>query len=124
MKKSYIFLFLILANLFWAGNYIFGKFVVAELSPIQLTFTRWLIAVILLFPLAHWIEKPDWKSVWKEWKVLSLMGMLGIIGYNFFLYWALTYTTSMNAALVNSITPAVIVLFSFLFLKSIFHSYM
>lgn len=117
MKKSYIFLFLILANLFWAGNYIFGKFVVAELSPIQLTFTRWLIAVILLFPLAHWIEKPDWKSVWKEWKVLSLMGMLGIIGYNFFLYWALTYTTSMNAALVNSITPAVIVLFSFLFLK-------
>lgn len=117
MKKSYILLFLILANLFWAGNYIFGKYVVAELSPIQLTFSRWLIAVILLFPLAHWIEKPDWKSVWKAWKVLLLMGMLGIIGYNFFLYWALTYTTSMNAALVNSITPAVIVLFSVLLLK-------
>ena len=25
MKKSIVILFLILANLFWAGNYIFGK---------------------------------------------------------------------------------------------------
>ncbi|MFE4351806.1 DMT family transporter [Peribacillus butanolivorans] len=117
MKKSYILLFLILANLFWAGNYIFGKYVVTELSPIQLTFTRWLIAVFLLFPLAHWIEKPNWKSVWKAWKVLLAMGLLGIICYNFFLYWALTYTTSMNAALVNSINPSLIVLFSALLLK-------
>ncbi|MFD6443284.1 DMT family transporter, partial [Peribacillus sp. NPDC060186] len=117
MKKSYILLFLILANLFWAGNYIFGKYVVTELSPIQLTFSRWLIAVFLLFPLAHWIEKPNWKSVWKAWKVLLVMGILGIISYNFFLYWALTYTTSMNAALVNSINPALIVLFSALLLK-------
>jgi drug/metabolite transporter (DMT)-like permease len=117
MKKSIILLFLILANLFWAGNYIFGKYVVTELSPIQMTCVRWLIAVFLLFPLAHWIEKPNWKDVWKAWKILLLMGVLGIICYNFFLYWALTYTTSMNAALVNSINPAVIVLFSALLLK-------
>lgn len=117
MKKSIVILFLILANLFWAGNYIFGKYVVTELSPIQLTFTRWLIAVFFLFPLAQWIEKPNWKSVWKAWKLLLVMGVLGIINYNFFLYWALTYTTSMNAALVNSINPAIIVLFSALLLK-------
>jgi drug/metabolite transporter (DMT)-like permease len=49
MKKSIVILFLILANLFWAGNYIFGKYVVTELSPIQLTFTRWLIAVFFCF---------------------------------------------------------------------------
>ncbi|WP_459735764.1 EamA family transporter, partial [Peribacillus sp. N1] len=43
--------------------------------------------------------------------------MLGIISYNFFLYCALTYTTSMNDALVNSMNPALIVLFSALLLK-------
>ncbi|CAH0287425.1 hypothetical protein SRABI96_04158 [Peribacillus sp. Bi96] len=123
MKKSTIILFLILANLFWAGNYIFGKYVVTELSPIQLTFIRWLIAVFLLFPLAQWIEKPQWRSVWKAWKLLLVMGVLGIICYNFFLYWALTYTTSMNAALVNSINPALIVLFSALLLKEKITSY-
>ena len=103
--------------MFWAGNYVFGKYVVDEMSPLQMTFTRWTIAIFLLFPIAQLIERPDWKKVWQQWKVLLIMGILGIISYNFFLYWALEYTTSMNAALVNSINPAVIVLFSSLLLK-------
>ncbi len=117
MKKSFVILFLILANLFWAGNYVFGQYVVDEMSPLQITFTRWLIAVFLLFPIAHWIERPDWKKVWKHWKILLIMGVLGIISYNLVLYCALQYTTSMNAALVNSINPAIIVLFSSILLK-------
>jgi drug/metabolite transporter (DMT)-like permease len=117
MKKHCVFLFLILANLFWAGNYVFGKYVVAEMSPLQLTFSRWLLALFLLFPLAHFIERPNWKRVWQEWKTLLVMGIFGIIGYNFLLYEALQYTTSMNAALVNSMNPALIFLFSALILK-------
>ncbi|WP_220483204.1 EamA family transporter [Paenibacillus thiaminolyticus] len=52
MKKSTVISFLVLANIFWAGNYIFGKYVVAEMTPIQMTFSRWLIAVVFLFPIA------------------------------------------------------------------------
>ncbi|MDQ0220998.1 DMT family transporter [Peribacillus cavernae] len=117
MKKQYVLLFLILANLFWAGNYVFGKYVVAEMTPLQMTFFRWLIAVFLLFPIAHWIERPNWKEVWKEWKILLVMSILGIIAYNYLLYEALRFTTSLNAALVNSINPAFIVLFSAILLK-------
>ncbi|WP_396653881.1 DMT family transporter [Metabacillus litoralis] len=117
LKKYSVLLFLVLANLFWAGNYVFGQYLVVEMSPLQMTFFRWLIAVFLLVPLAHFIERPNWKSVWKEWKTLLVLAVLGIISYNFLLYEALQYTTSLNAALVNSINPAVIVLFSVLFLK-------
>lgn len=117
MKKYRVLLFLILANLFWAGNYVFGKYVVAEMSPVQMTFSRWLLASILLVPIAHWLEKPDWKRVWQEWKVLVLMALLGITGYNLLLYEALRFTTSMNAALINALNPALIVLFSVLFLR-------
>lgn len=117
MKKYHVLLFLILANLFWAGNYVLGKYVVTELSPLQMTFSRWLLALFLLYPIAHWTEHPHWKSIWKEWKILSVAALLGIIGYNFLLYEALQYTTSMNAALINSITPVVIVIFSALLLK-------
>jgi drug/metabolite transporter (DMT)-like permease len=42
---------------------------------------------------------------------------LGIIGFNFLLYEALQYTTSMNASLISSINPVIIVLFSSLLLK-------
>jgi drug/metabolite transporter (DMT)-like permease len=117
MKKHYVLIFLILANLFWAGNYMFGNYVVKEMTPLQMTFLRWLLAVFLLFPIAHWIERPDWNKVWKEWKILFVMAILGIVSYNFLLYEALRFTTPLNAALVNSINPALIVLLSSLLLK-------
>lgn len=117
MNKSVVILFLILANLFWAGNYVFSGFAINEMSPIQLTFTRWCIAMFLLFPIAHFLEKPIWRKVWREWKVLWIMGVLGIISYNLLLYLALTFTTPLNAALVNSMNPALIVLFSAFLLR-------
>ncbi|TGA97946.1 DMT family transporter [Sporolactobacillus shoreae] len=117
MKRYHALSFLVLANLFWAGNYVFGKYVVAEMTPVQMTFIRWLIAVLLLFPLAQWIEKPDWKSVWKEWKMLLVLSILGIVGYNIVLYEALRFTSSLNAALVNSINPAMIAVFAVWLLK-------
>lgn len=116
MSKRKVYLFLILANLFWAGNYVFGKMVVTELSPIQMTFSRWMIAVCLLFPIAQLVEKPAWRAVWKEWKLLLAMALLGVMGYNLLLYEALRFTTSMNAALVNAMNPALIVLCAALFL--------
>lgn len=117
MKKYWVILFLVTANLFWGGHYIFGKYVVAEMDPLQITFTRWIIAVVLLFPIAQLIERPDWRKVWKQWRYLLLMAVFGIIGYNFFLYTALKYTSSLEAAMINSLNPALIVLFSVIFLK-------
>ncbi|RYL95032.1 DMT family transporter [Sporolactobacillus sp. THM7-4] len=117
MKQYKVLSFLVLANLFWAGNYVFGKYVVAEMTPVQMTFIRWLIAVLFLFPLAQWLEKPDWRNVWREWKMLLLLSILGIIGYNVLLYEALRFTSSLNAALVNSINPAMIALLAMWLLK-------
>ncbi|MDN3955137.1 DMT family transporter [Sporolactobacillus laevolacticus] len=117
MKKYQAVSFLVLANLFWAGNYVFGKYVVSEMTPIQMTFVRWLLAVLILFPLAQVLEKPKWGQVWKRWKILLIMSLLGIVGYNVLLYEALRFTTSLNAALVNSINPAVIAIFAVWFLK-------
>ena len=110
-------IFLILTTLFWAGNFIFGKFVAAELTPLQLTFLRWLLAVLLLFPIAHWYERPSWPQVWQEWKKLLTLALLGMIGYNLILYQALHFTSSLNAALINSINPALIFLTSAWLLK-------
>lgn len=116
MKRKTL-LFLVLANLFWAGNYVFGKYVVAEVSPIQMTFVRWLIALCFLFPMAHFIERPNWRKLCKHWKVLGAMSLLGVIGYNMLLYQALMYTSPLNASLVNALNPAVIVIFSVILLK-------
>ncbi len=108
---------LVLATFFWAGNYVFGKYVVTELSPIWITFSRWVLALFVLLPIAIVVEKPNWYHVKKAWKPLLLLGILGIIGYNLLLYSALGYTSPTNAALISAINPGLIVLFSVLLLK-------
>ncbi|MFB9326714.1 DMT family transporter [Paenibacillus aurantiacus] len=110
-------LFLVLANLFWAGNYVFGKSIVETMTPLQMTVSRWCVAVCFLFPITQLVEKPDWRAVLRKWKLLLVMSVFGIIGYNFLLYEALRFTTSMNAALVNAMNPALIMLLSALVLR-------
>ncbi|MFV8829456.1 DMT family transporter [Alkalihalobacterium sp. APHAB7] len=117
MKKYQVWLMLILATLFWAGNFVFGSYVVNEIDPIWMTFSRWVLALFLLFPIAYYVEKPNWKLIRKDWPFLILNGILGIIGYNLILYSALEFTSSTNASLVAAMNPAVIVVASVILLK-------
>ncbi|KJR47134.1 Permease of the drug/metabolite transporter (DMT) superfamily [Desulfosporosinus sp. I2] len=112
MSKYRAWLLLVATTLFWAGNYVFGKFVIIEMTPLWITFSRWLLALLLLIPIACFLEKPKWKMVKKAWIPLISMGVLGSVGYNLVLYSALAYTSPTNAALVSALNPAVIVLFS------------
>lgn len=117
MTKYRAWWLLVLCNLFWAGNYVFGKYVVTIMSPLWLTFLRWVLALLVLLPLAHFVEKPDWRQVAKSWVPLSAMGLLGVIGFNVLLYSSLEYTSATNAALVTALNPAAIALFSVFLLR-------
>jgi drug/metabolite transporter (DMT)-like permease len=96
---------------------VFGKYVVAEMSPLWITFSRWFLASFILVAVAYVLEKPNWRKVIKEWQILSAMAVVGIIVYTLILYSALDYTSSTNAALVSSLNPAVMAVFAAIFLK-------
>ncbi|MEN1759977.1 DMT family transporter [Anoxynatronum sibiricum] len=117
MNQRKAWLLLILCNLFWSGNYVFGKYVVGEMSPLLLTYLRWVPATALLLVIAQKMEKPDWKKAAKSWQLLTGMAMSGIIAYNMILYTALTYTSSTNAAVVSALNPALLVLVSAVLLR-------
>lgn len=105
--------FLLLVSLFWSGNFIFGKFVTAEFTPLWITFLRWLISILILFPLANFYEKVNYKDVIKKyWFQLILMGLFGSVLVNVFTYSALEYTSPTNVALVSALCPAVTMFFS------------
>lgn len=112
MKNWQIWMLLVLCNLFWAGNYVFGKYVITEITPLWITFSRWVMALFFLFPIAYYFEKLEWKTIKQDWLLLTCMGGLGIIGYNLLLYSALAYTTATNAALVSALNPGIIVIVS------------
>jgi len=111
-------IFLLLANLFWAGNMIFGKFSTFEFPAIWIAFLRWTVAVIFLIPIAHLLEKPLWIQIWKRyWASITLLAILNIVVYCYLSYASLQFTSATNGALINTLTPALIMLFSFLILR-------
>ncbi|MEW9667437.1 DMT family transporter [Ammoniphilus sp. 3BR4] len=117
MSKGWAWILLILCNLFWAGNYIVGKLMVISVSPFWITLLRWSIALLFLIPLAYFFEKPNWTQITKYWLSLALMGALGVVGFTLICYAALEYTTPTNAAFVEALIPAMVVVFSVLFLQ-------
>lgn len=110
-------LLLILAPLFWAGNFILGRILHNSIPPFAFAFYRWLLVIIFLAPFIL----PNYKSYWHEVKkhFFHILGLsfFSVFIYTSFLYWGLRYTTVVNASLLNAIVPILILFFSFLFLK-------
>jgi drug/metabolite transporter (DMT)-like permease len=103
--------FLVLATLFWAGNFVFGA-AIEGIDPLSLTWIRWAFAVIPLGIIAQLVEKPDWRAVVRHLPLLGLLGILGITGYSLLLYYALDFTSPLTASLINAVNPAMIVVFA------------
>ncbi len=109
-------LYLVLATLFWSGNFVVGQAAVASMTPLELTFWRWTLAAVPLLVLAQIIEKPDWPAVLRRWPALLLLSVLGMSGYTLLLYGALGYTSAMNASLITAANPALIVVLAIVLL--------
>lgn len=107
---------LTLAPLFWAINWILGRGLAAEIPPMAMTFYRWLFAVAILAPLALPQVRRDWPILRRHWRILLLLGALGIAAHNGLAYVGLNYTTATNGLILNSFIPVMIVALSWIFL--------
>lgn len=108
---------LILATILWGGNFVIGRAVAQDLSPYTLAFLRWCTALLFFFPIAWSSLKQDWHKIRSNWPIVIIMAFTGVASFNTLVYVALHYTTSINASLVNTSTPIIIYILSFLFLK-------
>lgn len=95
---------LLVPPLMWAGNATVGRLVHELISPMTLNFLRWVLAFVLLLPLAYPVIKAK-SPVWPLWKRYGLLGFLGVGCYNSLQYLALKTSTPINVTLVASSTP-------------------
>ncbi|PRY70278.1 drug/metabolite transporter (DMT)-like permease [Glaciihabitans tibetensis] len=109
--------FMVLAAAFWAGNYVLGSVAVATMTPFDLTYLRWLIAVVPLLVIAQIVERPRWRTVLRAWPLLTGLAVLGMLAYNLFLYEALNFTSAAGASLINAANPAVMALLAVLLVR-------
>lgn len=98
--------FLVLATLFWAGNFVVGGPLVEVLPPFGLNLVRWCIALAVLVPLTLLREGTAFiRPAARLWPSLLVMGVTGVLLFNSLVYLALSETSSINAALINGATP-------------------
>ena len=95
---------LTLPPLLWAGNAVVGRLVTDLVPPITLNFLRWLLAFVILLPLAAWVLRPG-SGLWAHWRRFALLGLLGVGLYNALQYLALHTSTALNVTLVASSMP-------------------
>ncbi|MGE5153619.1 MAG: DMT family transporter [Bdellovibrio bacteriovorus] len=106
-----------LPPLFWAGNFILGRALHAEIQPLALSFWRWALALLILLPFSYWRLVSQWAAVKASWPILSLLALLGVTNYNTFAYIGLQTTTATNAVLLTSTTPVLILALSWMLLR-------
>jgi drug/metabolite transporter (DMT)-like permease len=97
-------LLLVTPPLLWAGNAIVGRLVRDMVSPLTLNFIRWLLAFLVLLPLAAPLLRRG-SPLWAHWKRYAVLGLLGIGCYNALQYLALQTSTPVNTSLVGSSSP-------------------
>lgn len=111
------YLLLVLSALFWSGNFVISRGMHAEIPPITLAFWRWVaaLAILSLFAVRHlWRDR---EMARRHFRYITLQGLVGVAGFNTFVYLAMQTTTAINAVLVNSCIPVLIVVCSWVFYR-------
>lgn len=109
-------LLLIATMLFWSSNVILGRTSAGLIPPVALASWRWVGAFILALALAAPHLRRDLPVLARAWPTVAILALLGISGYNTFLYLGLAESPVLNVAVLLSSTPVVILLCSFLFM--------
>jgi len=97
-----------LSALFWAGNFVVGRWAHATMPPLGLTFWRWFIAGLILLPFVG-------KDIWQHRACIRqnigwffVLALTGMAMFHSFTYIALATTTAINASFVLASMPMVI----------------
>ncbi len=104
---------LFLGNLFWTGNIIIGRAIVGNVPPVTLAYFRWTGAFLIAVGFAWPMLRRDWPLLVRHWRMMLLLSMTGIATYNTMCYVGLNYTTALNALLLQSSMPVVILLWAY-----------
>jgi drug/metabolite transporter (DMT)-like permease len=114
LRRSPLFPYVLLAIavLLWAGNWVFARALRFDAPPVAMAFWRWLIALVILSPLAYTQVRRQWRVILDAWRVLCVLALLATVFQHIPVYIGLHDTTATNAALLNSATPIMIFMLS------------
>lgn len=115
-KKYYGSLYLALAATIWGGMYVVSKAVLTVISPLELVWLRYIVALSALIIISA-LTRQSWHISKKD---LPLVIAVGVIGYAISIWTQFVGTklsTAQMGAVITSATPVFMVVFARLLLK-------
>jgi len=107
---------LVCATLFWAGNFMVGKYAFfSNIPPMSLVFFRWSLVWLILLPFTYKEIINHKEIILSNLPLLFFLALTSVGLFNSFTYLSLVYTQVINASLFNTAIPAIIILLCFLF---------
>ncbi len=116
MKNSKYYVLMVIATFLFAGAFIAGKLGTSNFSPVIMTFFRIGMATLILFPIMAYKEKSI-KLTKYEFKLVLILGLVGMTFYHLFFFNALKYTTASNASVINGSMPIITAIIASVVLK-------
>lgn len=107
------------AVLIWSLNITVTRYVADYISPVSISFYRWLVAFLVLTPFMLskvWRER---QLVLAHWKQLAVLGAFGMVLYQGLGYSAAHYTSATNMGIINAFIPVFTIFVSMFMLKDI-----
>ena len=116
MQNIKAYMMLVCATLFWAGNFMVGKFAfLTNIPPMSLVFYRWSLVWLILLPFTFKEIIRSKEIILKNLPLLFFLALTSVGLFNSFTYLSLVHTQVINASLFNTAIPAIIILLCFIF---------
>lgn len=109
----------LIAVFIWSLNIAVTRYVADYISPVSISFYRWLVAFVVLTPVMLpkvWQQRQLVALHWKQFAILSAFGMLL---YQGLAYSAAHYTTATNMGIINAFIPIFTIFVSIIILKEV-----
>jgi len=113
LKINIAYLFLFLSVLFWAGNFIVGKYAsYYQIPPFSLNFYRWFFAWLILLPFTYKEIILKKNYILENYKFYILLGITSVTIFNSIVYYSLNFTQVISGVLMISTIPVMIMFIS------------
>lgn len=116
-KVSKIYVLLSLAAILWGAQPVVVKGVLKELSPIMITFYRYIGISAILLIILYINNDKNLLPPARHLPLLAVMGVSGITLNNVLQFSGLQYSTAINCTLVSATTPALTAVLAAIFLQ-------
>lgn len=93
-----------LSNALWGASWVIAKFALREMTPLQLSAWRMIVAGLVLLPVViYYAQRRAFPR--RLWPRLALLGLAQAVAAKLCVFWGVQHSTAANAGLLMALEP-------------------